>query len=55
MLENVSIVIPNWTHLSFMSKIKLLFIAIKVNETKTAVPRLFGRKIFFFIKNIVRG
>lgn len=55
MLENVSIVIPNWTHLSFMSKIKLLFIAIKVNETKTAVPRLFGRKIFFFIKNIVGG
>lgn len=47
--------ISNWTHLSFISKIKLLFIAIKVNETKTAVPRLFGRKIFFFIKNIVRG
>ena len=47
--------ISNWTHLSFISKIKLLFIAIKVNETKTAVPRLFGRKFFFFIKNIVRG
>lgn len=47
--------ISNWTHLSFISKIKLLFISIKINEAKTAVPRLFGRKFFFFIKNIVRG